>query len=58
MAKSTQWWHTFKGSDNVTGPTVFTEELSDKEYKAYLKKSLNVKKMPTGTKVFSEDPQK
>ena len=57
MAKSTHWWHTSKNSSYVTGPTIFAEEVSEKEYKDYLKKSLNVKKMPSGTKVFSEDPQ-
>tara|TARA_R110002051_G_scaffold101380_1_gene172213 strand:+ start:187 stop:363 length:177 start_codon:yes stop_codon:yes gene_type:complete len=57
MSKSTSWWHTLKNNPNVTGPTIFPKEISDKEYKNYLKDSLGVKKMPPGTKVFSEDPQ-
>ena len=56
--ESDLWWHQFKGDKGFTGPTRFPEKISEKEYKAYIKDGYGFKKMPVGTKVFSEDPTK
>ena len=55
MSQSTKWWVQFKDK-SVAGPTIFEEETTDKEFKAYVKQSYGFKKLPTGTKVFTEDP--
>ena len=57
MSKSKEWWVQYKDK-SVAGPTVFEEEISDKEFKTYVKESNSFKKMPAGTKVFTEDPSK
>ena len=55
MPKSTTWWVQFKDK-SVAGPTIFEEEISEKEFKEYIKKSNNFTKMPAGTKVHTKEP--